>query len=84
MKSNRFKKFETFWFWKYEISLISERNIETIYLKFLISVAEKIAMSVIETIIDTEAITDANSIIDEIETLLSDKKNVVDEFADVI
>ena len=49
----------------------------------LISVAEKIVMSVIETIIDNEAIIDANSIIDEIETLLSNEKNAVDEFADV-
>ena len=40
-------------------------------------------MSIIETIIDIEAITDADSIIDEIKTLFSDKKNVVDEFADV-
>ena len=84
MKLNRFKKFETFWFWKYETSLISEKNIETIYLKLLISIAEKIAMSVIETITDNEAITDADSIIDEIETLLSNEKNAVDEFADVI
>ena len=40
-------------------------------------------MSIIEAIIDTEAITDADSIIDEIETLFSSEKNVVDEFADV-
>ena len=65
--------------------MISERNIETIYLKLLlISVAKKIAMSIIETITDNEAITDADSIIDEIETLLSNKRNAVDEFADVI
>ena len=83
MKLNRFKKFETFWFWKYETSLISEKNIETIYLKLLISIAEKIAMLIIETITDTEAITDANSIFDEIKTLFSDEKNAVDEFADV-
>ena len=63
--------------------MIPERDIETIYLKFLVSVAEKIAMSVIEAITDTEAITEADSIIDEIETLLSDEKNAVDEFADV-
>ena len=58
--------------------MILERDIETIYLKLLlISVAEKIAMSVIEAIID------ANSIIDEIETLLSNERNAVDEFANV-
>ena len=85
MKSNRFKKFETFWFWKYEISLISEKDIETIYLKLLlISVAEKIAMSIIETIIDNKTIIDANSIIDKIKTLLFDERNVVDEFVKVI
>ena len=56
-----------------------------IYLKLLlISIAEKIAMSIIETIIDIEAITDADSIIDKIKTLLSDERNAVDEFADVI
>ena len=65
--------------------MIFEKDIETIYLKLLlISVAEKIAMSVIEAITDNEAITDADSIIDEIETLLSNEKNAVDEFADVI
>ena len=64
--------------------MISERDIETIYLKLLISIAEKIAMSIIETITDIEAITDADSIIDEIKTLLSDERNAVDEFADVI
>ena len=84
MKSNRFKKFETFWFWKYEISLIFEKNIKTIYLKLLISIAKKIAMLIIETIIDIETIINANSIIDEIKTLFSDEKNAVDEFADVI
>ena len=40
-------------------------------------------MSVIEAIIDNEAITDADSIIDEIETLLSNERNAVDEFANV-
>ena len=64
--------------------MISERDIETIYLKFLISIAEEIAMSIIEAITDIEAIIDANSIIDEIETLLSNERNVVDEFANVI
>ena len=63
--------------------MISERDIETIYLKLLISVAEKIAMSVIEAIIDIETITDADSIIDEIKTLFSDERNAVDEFANV-
>ena len=64
--------------------MIFERNIETIYLRFLlISIAEKIAMLIIETIIDNEAIIDADSIIDEIETLLSNEKNAVDEFVNV-
>ena len=65
--------------------MIFEKDIETIYLKLLlISVAEKIAMSVIEAISDIEAIFDVDSIIDEIETLLFDKRNAVDEFAKVI
>ena len=40
-------------------------------------------MLIIEAIIDIKVITDADSIIDEIETLLSNEKNAVDEFADV-
>ena len=64
--------------------MIFEKNIETIYLKlFLISIAEKIAMSIIEAIFDIEAISDTDSIIDEIKTLLFDEKNVVDEFAEI-
>ena len=78
MKSNRFKKFEKFWFWKYETSLIFERDIETIYLKSLLIIAEKIAMLIIE------AISDADSIIDEIKTLVFDKRDVVNEFAEII
>ena len=78
MKSNRSKKFQTIWFWKYETSLISKRDIETIYLKSLLIIAEEIAMSIIE------AIFDADSIIDEIETLVSDVRDVVDKFAKVI
>ena len=65
--------------------MIFEKNIETIYLKFiLISIAEKIAISIIKTITNIEAITDEDSIIDEIKTLLSDERNADDEFADVI
>ena len=41
-------------------------------------------MSVIEAITDNETITDADSIIDEIKTLLSNERDAVDEFADVI
>ena len=70
--------------------MIFEKDIETIYLKLLlISIAEKIAMSIIEaifdieTIFDIEAIFDADSIINEIKTLLFDEKNVVNEFAKV-
>ena len=64
--------------------MIFERDIETLYLKLLlILIAEKIAMSVIETIFDIEAISDANSIINEIKMLLSDERNAVDEFAEV-
>ena len=58
--------------------MIFAKDIETIYLKSFLIIAEKIAMSIIE------AISDANSIIDEIKTLVFDEKNVVDEFAEII
>ena len=49
------------------------------YLKsLLIFIAKKIAILIIE------AIFDADSIIDEIETLIFDKRNPVDEFAEII
>ena len=79
MKLNRFRKFETFWSWKYETSLILERDIETMYSKsLLISIVEKIAMSIIE------AISDADLIIDEMKTLVFGERNVVDKFAKII